>query len=352
MAQDDASTASGSGIAAVAGQSTATNPGGTLGLRAVPRLIKFNGGLSSQIVEMMPATPGENGNAGQSRVVTIAFSLYESEQGGAPLWTETQNVEVDEQGHYTVLLGATSAGGLPLNLFATAKARWLGVQPQLPGVGEQSRVALVGVPYALKAADADTLGGKPASAYVTTDVHSGASSAAGHGQASTTSTTLATRGLTQAPDAHSAAQSPKSTALAVGGSGTTNHIPIWTNSTTLGNSALVQVGGKVGLGATAPATSLDVRSSAELPSVTNQRRHRHRCAGQCYCHVRQHIRGAGNSSQFQRRRRPGKKHFDRWQHGRSHGAGFQSQRYRRGLQEWSRRRNIARSERHESILVR
>jgi hypothetical protein len=64
MAQDDASTASGSGIAAAAGQTTATNPGETLGLRAVPRLIKFNGGLSSQTVGMMPATPGESGNAG------------------------------------------------------------------------------------------------------------------------------------------------------------------------------------------------------------------------------------------------------------------------------------------------
>ena len=36
----------------------------------------------------------------------------------------------------------------------------------LPGEVEQPRVLLVSVPYALKAADADTLGGLPASAFV------------------------------------------------------------------------------------------------------------------------------------------------------------------------------------------
>ena len=61
-----------------------------------------------------------------------------------------------------MLLGAESASGLPLDLFTSGKALWLGVQPQLPAVGESSRVLLVAVPYALKAADADTLGGKPA----------------------------------------------------------------------------------------------------------------------------------------------------------------------------------------------
>ena len=55
---------------------------------------------------------------------------------------------------------------MPLDLFTLGKARWLGVTPQLPAVGEQPRVLLVGVPYALKAADAETLAGLPASAFV------------------------------------------------------------------------------------------------------------------------------------------------------------------------------------------
>jgi hypothetical protein len=88
---------------------------------------------------------------------------------------ETQKVQLDAQGRYTVLLGATEPDGLPLDLFTSSKARWLGVQPQLPGEGEQPRVLLVGVPYALKAADADTLGGKPLSAFVLAETASASS---------------------------------------------------------------------------------------------------------------------------------------------------------------------------------
>ena len=44
----------------------------------------------------------------------------------------------------------------------------------------------------------------------------------------------------------------------VAGGGTTNRIPIWTNSNTLGNSKLFQTGGKVGVGTTSPAATLDV----------------------------------------------------------------------------------------------
>jgi hypothetical protein len=75
-------------------------------------------------------------------------------------------VKTNEQGRYTVLLGATLPDGLPLDLFTTGKALWLGVQPQLPGEGEQPRVPLVAVPYALKAVDADTLGGKSVGDFV------------------------------------------------------------------------------------------------------------------------------------------------------------------------------------------
>jgi hypothetical protein len=73
----------------------------------------------------------------QSGALNLTFSLYEEQNEGSPLWVETQKVELDEQGHYTVLLGSTSPQGLPLDLFASGKARWLGVQPQLPAEGEQ-----------------------------------------------------------------------------------------------------------------------------------------------------------------------------------------------------------------------
>jgi hypothetical protein len=75
---------------------------------------------------------------------------------------EAEAVRLDQQGRYTVLLGATLPDDLPLDLFTMGRALWLGVQPQLPGEAEQPRVRLVGERYALKAVDVDTLGGKPA----------------------------------------------------------------------------------------------------------------------------------------------------------------------------------------------
>ena len=114
----------------------------------LPRLIRFSGTIKA--------------DAGAVRGFT--FSLYKEQQGSAPLWHEVQNVPVDQDGRYTVLLGSASSEGLPIDLFSSNEARWLGVQVE--GEDEQPRILMVAVPYALKAADAETLGGKPASAYM------------------------------------------------------------------------------------------------------------------------------------------------------------------------------------------
>src|SRR5207244_5347499 len=82
------------------------------------------------------------------------------------LWQEVQNLELDTQGRYVTLLGAGSREGLPIEMFASGEPRWLGVRAQLPDEAEQPRILLLSVPYALKAADAETLGGKPLSAFV------------------------------------------------------------------------------------------------------------------------------------------------------------------------------------------
>jgi hypothetical protein len=120
----------------------------------VPRVISFNGTLVAG-----------NGQSLQG-VIGLTLSLYSDQRGGAPIWLESQNVQVDEYGRYSVLLGAANGDGLPVDLFTSGQPRWLGVQAQVPGEEEQLRVLLVSVPYALKAADADTLGGKPASFFM------------------------------------------------------------------------------------------------------------------------------------------------------------------------------------------
>lgn len=118
-----------------------------------------------------------------SGTVGITFLLYKQEQGGAPLWLETENVQADARGNYTVQLGATLANGLPSDLFVSGEARWLAVQ--IAGQAEQSRVMLLSVPYALKAGDAATVGGLPASAFV---LAASANSTATPASAATTST--------------------------------------------------------------------------------------------------------------------------------------------------------------------
>src|SRR6266446_6222670 len=144
----------------------------------VPRLIKFSGTLLD-VLERPMAGP-----------VGVTFALYSQQTGGAALWLETQNVKPDANGVCTVLLGANSANGVPAELFASGEARWLEVQVERQA--EQPRVLLVSVPYALKAKDAETLGGKPASAFVTTETLAGAGTPAGASapSSSTASTSL------------------------------------------------------------------------------------------------------------------------------------------------------------------
>ena len=118
----------------------------------VPRLIKFSGLAQDETHKPV------------SGVVGITFSLYKDQEGGSPLWMETQNVQADATGRYTALLGSASVEGVPLSLFSSGEAQWLGVQVQ--GQRAQPRVLLVSVPYALKAHEAETLSGKSISDFV------------------------------------------------------------------------------------------------------------------------------------------------------------------------------------------
>lgn len=202
-------------------------PAGTTAI--VPRLVKFSG------------TVTDGGGKPLTGVVGVTFALYEDERGGAPLWMETQNVQADGNGHYTAMLGSTRNDGIPAEVFASGQGRWLGVQPQ--GEPERPRVFMASVPYALKAVDAETLGGLPASAFAL-------AGAANRGTAGI--------GVTAPAGGPAKVQPAADVAPAQTGSGTANYITIWTGTTTLGNSRLYQAAsGNVGLGTTAPAAKLE-----------------------------------------------------------------------------------------------
>ena len=217
-------------------QSDAGQPAGA-GVQAavsLPTLIRYGGALTDASGKPLTGT------------VTLSFAIYQDQGDAVPIWQETQSLPLDAQGRYAVLLGATQPGGLPVELFSAGVARWLGIEA--PGAAPQPRVLLVAVPYALKAADADTLGGKPASAYMLSPSSS---------EASTAQASASVRGSSFSPAGNASGAAEPAPTAPVGGTGKTSFIPIWTNNTTLGNSVLFQNGTQVGVGTIGPGAELD-----------------------------------------------------------------------------------------------
>jgi len=211
---------------------------------ALPRLVRFSG-----------VAKDLNGNP-LTGVVGITFALYTEQTGGAPLWLETQNVTADSNGHYTTLLGSTKPAGLPADLFTTEQARWVGVQ--ISGQTEQPRVLLVSAPYALKAGDAETIGGLPPSAFML--VLPSASRPA-------TATGPATNSEGVGPDHRKGAQDVTTTG------GTANYLPVFNGVATIIDSAVYQSGtggtAQIGINTTTPTTALDVNGAVNAATSYN-----------------------------------------------------------------------------------
>jgi hypothetical protein len=123
-------------------------------VQGVPHFVKMNGVLKS---------------GPRLAIASIKFVVYGQETGGTPLWQETQNVKLDDQGHYEVMLGANTTDGIPTSIFTTGEPRWLAIQELSTESEEEPRILMVSVPYALEAADAHTLGGLPPSAFLKAD---------------------------------------------------------------------------------------------------------------------------------------------------------------------------------------
>jgi len=204
----------------------------------VPRLVNFSG--TAMNAQGKPL----------SAVIGITFSIYKDQADGSPLWMETQSVHADGKGNYSIQLGATKSDGLPVELFASGEARWLGVR--VNGAEEQPRVMLLSVPYALKAGDAATIGGLPPSAFMLS----------GSPRSDVVGTSIDAATSDPAPGA----PPPASTVTTSGG--TVNALPLWTTATNVQSSAITQTGSgataKIGIGTTAPTTALDVHGGSVI----------------------------------------------------------------------------------------
>jgi hypothetical protein len=242
-------------------QTAGTDASVVAGLVSTANLVRWTGTL--------PTVAG--------RTIDVSFALYQESAGGLALWSETQPVKVGTDGRYTVLLGASSAEGLPPALFQTGEARWIEARPIIAQqiasssgdaiadesyVTPPSRSLLTAVPYAFKSADADTLAGRVAGDYVTReDLQSAVANQVQALQANQVQ-------AVQASQAQAAQivglPLPIGGASNASGIGSPGFLPIWSTYSTLGSSLIAQYGANIGIGTVSPATLLDVNGASTL----------------------------------------------------------------------------------------
>jgi hypothetical protein len=215
----------------IAASQTVATPIAASAPTAVPALVPYNG--------VALAADGKP----LSGEVGVTFLIYTAEQGGEPVFAETQTVAVDPSGHYTAQLGASLSNGIPISLFATGEARWLEVQ--IAGAPAQPRVLLASVPYALKASDAAMLGGLPASAYALVGTTKSVSAADLIPEASADAADVTTVG------------------------GVSGYLAEFSGASTIVDSPVFVNGAKAGIGIATPSQTLDVNGATAFRGNAN-----------------------------------------------------------------------------------
>jgi Chaperone of endosialidase len=208
---------------------------------SVPRLVNITGVYQ----------PASGQSAPGGTVVTL--TIYAEQTGGAPLWQETQNVTLDSAGRFSLLFGATQPDGIPIAIFAAADERWLGLHFAGVGETERPRTRLTSVPYALRSADADTLGGRPASAYLLAPAGKPAAGGSSHSTSTGHPTTAGGQDAAAPNDVLP---------------GTANYVAKYVDSANVGTSALFENAGFVGLNTTTPQDYLHIRFTNTAGSFT------------------------------------------------------------------------------------
>ena len=219
---------------------------GTFGLRAtveicgseVPQTMSYQGVLTDGAGGIPPDAQHD-----------FAFRIYDDAalSGAHLLWTENQNDTQVTRGGFNVLLG-NGTPAVPLSL-AFDKQYYLGIS--IDGGAELTpRVTLASSPYALIArsvADCGVTGSSIADGQVVRSLNG----------LSDDVTIAAGSNITIGSSGNTLTISSTGGGGGIGGSGTTNTIPKFTDASTLGNSVITESAGKIGIGMT-PLVALDV----------------------------------------------------------------------------------------------
>jgi hypothetical protein len=181
----------------------------------IPRLINYQGMLMGNNSQPVP-----NGN------YDLTFKLYD--ESSTVIWTEVHNQTAVSNGLFQVILGTITPFGIPFDNPYT-----LGIQ-----VGSdaelQPRTPLTSVAYSIRAEDADKLMGIYASP------------------------TPEPNKLLPLDASGKFPSSVLQLSGGIDGNGTINYLPLFTGTTTLGNSIIFQTDGKLGLGTTTPTVKLEL----------------------------------------------------------------------------------------------
>ena len=179
----------------------------------------------------------------------LTFKLYNVQTGGTSLWNETKTINV-VGGIVNTQLGSVT----PIPSATFVEAAWLGITVST-GSELTPRIALSSVPYSFMSMNV------PDGSITATKIANGEIVKSLNGLKDNVNL-VAGSNVTITPSGNNITiNATGGSGGTIGGTGTANYLPIFTNSTTLGNSTLFDAGNRIGLGTTSPDFSFTVNST-------------------------------------------------------------------------------------------
>jgi hypothetical protein len=192
--------------------------------QGIPETINYQGILKDASGVVVP-----NG------AYTLAFKLYDVESGGTAIWSESKLITVTN-GIINTQLGSVT----PISPATFNAALWLGITVAT-GSELTPRIALTSVPYS----------------FYTMNVADGQVVKSLNGLKDNVNL-VAGSNVTITPSGNDLTISATGGGTGIGGSGTANYLPLFTNGTTLGNSIINQSGNTLGINTSASNYTLNL----------------------------------------------------------------------------------------------